>query len=257
MAMYDSTHTGTEIDNVVSSILNRSRLTDFSLSDLKSAVAANSLEKYGLKVGDQKTINGRTYVIAGMNPFYGTNSPKRLTINHVGLIVVPHMNHAWNSSGQTFNGVGGGAGYANSELHSYLVNTVLPLVQSDLGSQNLLSHSKCYTNAVNQNGVNRYGTATGCSSNFAWVTNQYISALSEIQIYGSIVFSSSGYDTGEANRQLDVFRIYNFTEIFGNYYFWLRDIASNTYACMIDSEGDADWAGAKGNYPIAGLVLFR
>ena len=117
----------------------RTRLSDFSLSTLQQAVADQNLEKYGLKVGDQKTINGRTYVIAGLNPMKGTTTPYRLTQNHVGLIVIPHVTQKWNESGNTYTGANGrGAGYLNSDLHYYLKNTLLPLVNGDLGSTNLL-----------------------------------------------------------------------------------------------------------------------
>ena len=215
------------IENVAAITNRRTRLTDFDLATLKQAVVDQNLEKYGLKVGDQKTINGHTYVIAGLNPMKGTRTPYRVNANHVGLIVIPHTTQAWNASGNTYTGAGGrGAGYANSDLHYYLVNTLLPLVQTDLGSGNLIAHTKRLGTAVNQSGYNRTGSASGCTSNWDWVADQYICALSEVQVHGSVVWSSSGYDTGEACRQLDVFRHYNHTEIFGGEPIWLRDVVS-------------------------------
>ena len=236
----------------------RTRLSDFSLSTLQQAVADQNLEKYGLKVGDQKTINGRTYVIAGLNPMKGTSTPYRLTQNHVGLIVIPHVTQKWNESGNTYTGADGrGAGYANSDLHYYLTNTLLPLVQSDLGSANLLAHSKLLSNAVNQTGTNKMGSATGCSSGNGWVSNQYISALSEVQVYGATVWSSSGYDTGEACRQLDVFRVYNHTEIFGSEYPWLRDVVSASFAAYAHGVGLANNSTASYALHVAALILFK
>lgn len=236
----------------------RTRKTDFSLDDLKKAVADQNLAKYGLKVGDQKTINGRTYVIAGLNPMKGTSTPYRLAQNHVGLIVIPHTTQAWNASGKT-NVVANdrGAGYNNCDLHNYLKETLLPLVQGDLGSANLLKHSKLLSNAVNVNGHNRYGEATGCSSGWEWVTDQYICALSEVQVYGATVWSSSGYDTGEACRQLDVFRVYNHTEIFGGEYPWLRDVASVSNAALATGNGTASCYAASGAFYVAALILFN
>lgn len=239
-------------------LTRRTRLTDFDLAVLKQAVADQNLEKYGLRVGDQKTINGHTYVIAGLNPMKGTSTPYRLTQNHVGLIVIPHVTQKWNESGNTYTGADGrGAGYANSDLHYYLTNTLLPLVQSDLGSANLLSHSKLLSNAVNQTGTNKMGSATGCSSGWGWVTNQYISALSEVQVYGATVWSSSGYDTGEACRQLDVFRVYNHTEIFGGEYPWLRDVVSASFAAYADIAGGASHGAASNARFVAALILFK
>ena len=254
---------GSSITNIlveVSNMARRTRRTGISQSELtrlSSAVAEQNLEKYGFKVGDSFTIGTRDYVIAGLNPMKGTSTPYRLTENHVGLIVIPHTTQKWNESGNTYTGGDGrGAGYANSDLHYYLTNTLLPLVQSDLGSANLLAHSKLLSNAVNQTGTNKMGSATGCSSSWGWVSS-YISALSEVQVYGATVWSSSGFDTGEACRQLDVFRVYNHTEIFGGEYPWFRDVVSASCAAFARSRGYADYNTASDAYYVAALVLFK
>lgn len=236
----------------------RTRLTSFSLDVLKQAVAEQNLEKYGLKVGDETTINGYTYVIAGLNPMYGPYTPYRVNVPHVGLIVIPHTTRAWNNAGNTYTGADGrGAGYKNCDLHYYLKNTTLPHVQNDLGSENLIAHDKLLSNDVNTTGYNRYGTNTGCASSWEWETNCYISALSEIQVYGSVVWSSSGFDTGEACRQLDVFRVYNMNEIFRWDYPWLRDITSASDAALVDFNGNANYATASRARDVAALILFH
>ena len=236
----------------------RTRLTDFDLNVLKQAVADQNLEKFGLKVGDQKTINGHTYVIAGLNCMKGTRG-NSVTANHVGLIVIPHTTQAWNASGKTNDGADGrGAGYLNSDLHYYLENTLLPLVEVDLGTPNLIGHAKLLTNAVNTTGMNRYGSATGCSSGWALEQDCKICALSEVQVYGSIVWSSSGYDTGEACRQLDVFRVYNHAEIFGDEYLWLRDVVSASHAACAAADGNAGGLFTASNtLNVAALILFK
>lgn len=239
-------------------ITDRDRKTDFDLAVLKQAVAENNLEKYGLKPGDQKTINGHTYVIAGLNPMKGTTTPYRVTTNHVGLIVIPHTTQKWNESGNTYTGADGrGAGYLNSDLHYYLKNTVLPMCNTDLGAANLIGHSKLLTNAVNQNGYNKFGEATGCSSNWTWEADCKICALSEVQVYGAAIWSSSGYDTGEACRQLDVFQRYSHTEIFGGEYPWLRDVVSASSAADANDTGDArNYTASYANH-VAALILFH
>lgn len=237
--------------------LSRNRKTSFALADLHSAVTDQNLEKYGLKVGDQTTINGHTYVIAGLNCMKGTHS-YRATANHVGLIVIPHTTQAWNASGKTNEGADErGAGYLNSDLHHYLENTLLPLVETDLGASNLIGHAKMLTNAVNTTGMNRFGTATGCSSNWTWEQNCKICALSEVQVYGAAIWSSSGYDTGEACRQLDVFQKYSHTEIFGNEYPWLRDVVSASHAAYASGSGDVNNAPASTALYVAALILFK
>ena len=247
-----------EIDARQDMAASYARKTDFDLAVLKQAVTEGNLEKYGLKPGDQKTINGHTYVIAGLNPMKGTTTPYRVTTNHVGLIVIPHTTQKWNASGNTSTGADGrGAGYKNCDLHYYLKNTLLPLVETDLGSANLIGHSKLLTNKVNTTGINRYGEATGCSSGWDWEADCKISALSEVQVYGGTVWSSSGYDTGEACRQLEAFQRYSHTEIFGGEYPWLRDVVSASYAADADDGGYADNGTASYAYHVAALILFH
>lgn len=248
-----------EVFNKVGGALtDYARKTDFDLAVLKQAVADGNLEKYGLKPGDQKTINGRTYVIAGLNPMKGTSTPYRLNTNHVGLIVIPHVTQKWNASGNTYTGADGrGPGYLNSDLHYYLKNTLLPLVNGDLGANNLLGHSKLLSNAVNQNGVNRFGEATGCSSGWTWEADCKICALSEVQVYGAAIWSSSGFDTGEACRQLEVFQKYSHTEIFGGEYPWLRDVVSASNAAYANRHGTANYGTASYGSHVAALILFK
>ena len=246
------------VNKVGGALTDYARKTDFDLAVLKQAVAEGNLEKYGLKPGDQKTINGHTYVIAGLNPMKGTSTPYRLTQNHVGLIVIPHTTQAWNASGNTYTGADGrGAGYLNSDLHYYLKNTLLPLVNTDLGSENLYGHSKLLSNAVNQNGINKFGEATGCASGWTWEADCKICALSEVQVYGAAIWSSSGYDTGEACRQLDVFQKYSHTEIFGGEYPWLRDVVSASYAALATAHGSAHGSTASAADYVAALILFH
>lgn len=253
-----NTESKTLLDNMrKAQSVARTRLTNFDLNVLKQAVADQNLEKYGLKVGDQKNINGHTYVIAGLNCMKGTNS-YRATANHVGLIVIPYTTQAWNASGKTNEGADGrGQGYLNSDLHYYLENTLLPLVETDLGASNLIGHAKLLTNAVNTTGMNRFGSAGGCSYGSTWEQNCKICALSEVQVYGSIVWSSSGYDTGEACRQLDVFRVYNHTEIFGNENPWLRDVVSASLAAIASPRGHAAPSDASIATRVAALILFK
>ena len=254
----DALPTNSELTTTLNALTRHTRLTDFDLNVLKQAVADQNLEKYGLKVGDQKTINGYTYVIADLNTMKGTTTPYRVTANHVGLIVIPHTTTKWNASGNTSTGANNrGAGYKNCDLHDYLKTTVLPHVQNDLGAANLIAHSKLLTNAVNATGYNRYGNNTGCSSNWEWVADQYICALSEVQVYGAAVWSSSGYDTGEACRQLEVFQHFSHTEIFGSEYPWLRDVVSASSAATASYNGVAARDTASGAPCVAALILFH
>ena len=235
-----------------------SRKTNFDLSVLKQAVSDSDLEKYGLRVGDQKTINGHTYVIAGLNPMKGVSTPYCVTQNHVGLIVIPHLTHTWNDSGNAYTGANNrGAGYLNSDLHYYIENTVLPLVNTDLGSANLIGHSKLLSSAINKTRISGIGEANGCSSGWTWEENCKICALTEVQVFGTTIWSSSGYDTAEASRQLDVFRKYRHTEIFGDENIWLRDVVSATQIVSLRDRGYSGVYSTANDMYVAALILFN
>lgn len=270
----------TATDKLIHETMNRRTRTNFTSkglewfkTTLKSAIADKSLEKYGLKVGDYCTVTHSdktyNYVIAGLNTMRGTSTPYRLNYDHVGIIVDTNDTNAWNTAGNTSTSQNkhledgswttgtAAAGYASCDLQYYLEKTVLPNVENDLGASNLKGHSKLYSNNVNTSAYNRFGSPGGCSSSWAWYADQKICALSEIQVYGSIVWSSSGYDTGEACRQLDVFRVYNMNEIFEGRYPWLRDVVSASYAASASRNGLASYDTASAAIYVAALVLFK
>ena len=100
------------------------------------------------------------------------------------------------------------------------------------------------SNSINTSGVNRYGTADGCSNNWAWTSVQAV-LLSEIECYGSIVWSSSGYDTGEANKQLPLFAYIESARNNRSAYYWLKDIASAVRFCYSGNDGNSSGTGAS------------
>lgn len=104
------------------------------------------------------------------------------------------------------------------------------------------------SNSINTSGVNRYGTADGCSNNWAWTSVQAV-LLSEIECYGSIVWSSSGYDTGEANKQLPLFAYSESARNNRSAYYWLKDVASAVRFCFSNNTGASySYNASNANY---------
>lgn len=101
------------------------------------------------------------------------------------------------------------------------------------------------TNAINAAGYNRFGSATGCASNWEWISAQAI-LMSEVEVYGSIAWSSSGYDTGNANRQLPLFAFSKQAQNNRTAWWWLKDIASAAYFCYAHSNGYSYYNSASG-----------
>ena len=72
--------------------------------------------------------------------------------------------------------------------------------------------------------------------------------MSEIEVYGSIVWSSTGYDTGNANRQLPLFAFSKQAQNNRSAYYWLKDIASAASFCASLGIGHAYDGGASHTY---------
>lgn len=103
------------------------------------------------------------------------------------------------------------------------------------------------SNAINATGYNRFGSATGCASNWEWISAQAI-LMSEVEAYGSIAWSSSGYDTGNANRQLPLFAFSKQAQNNSSAYWWLKDIASAANFCDANNYGNGSCGSASYAY---------
>ena len=233
-AHWTQTTLADEISTLNSSLTDSTRRTrkniTSNLSNLATAVSEQNLAKYGYAIGDYfNGASGYTYHLADMDTFYGgyTNNAVVAT-HHIGIEVDTKTTSKW--YGSTSNDTT--HGYVNSTLQAFLAGTVLNNIKSDFktlfggstGLEHLLSHNKLFT--------------TGNSA-WAWSSGIYISALSEVQVYGSTIWSMNGYQEGECCRKIELFNKYRFNEILGNTWFWLRNICSATHACHADGPGYA------------------
>ncbi len=103
-------------------------------------------------------------------------------------------------------------------------------------SRNLLTNH-VNTEVINQSG----GRFTGASDNWAWYTRK-IDLMSETNVYGTIVWSSSGYDTGIDNRQYAIFQLK--PEFINSYEsskfnYWLKSICGSAYFALVGSVGES------------------
>ena len=124
--------------------------------------------------------------------------------------------------------------------------TINQQLYAEFGSH-LKTTGELLSNAINATGYNRFGSATGCASNWEWISAQAI-LISEIEACGSIAWSSSGYDTGNANRQLPLFAFSKQAQNNRTAYWWLKDIASADLFCYASDYGRADTRSASITY---------
>lgn len=215
------------------------------LANLPQAVAEQDLGKYGYAIGDFfDGPSGYRYTLADPDTFYGGYSAYSvINTHHVTIVVDTNANVKWNTSNDT------STGYAGSNLHSYMVNTVLPNVKSDFNtlfgswSSHLIAHSKLYS------------TGTG---SWSWSNDQYISALTSVQLHGAAICDMNFYHTGEGNKPLEVFQKFFYPEILGNQNNWLRSVASASCPVTASNGGIAyGYDGASDESGAVGLIIFH
>ena len=188
----------------------------------------------GLKRNGDQDLNYNHMVCVPGAGFGGTN--------HFGI----HQMNATNST------VGG---YKASEMNTAVLGAVVSAGSTASGAtinqqlyaefgSHLKTTRELVSNSINATGYNRFGTNNGCSNNWEWISAQSI-LMSEVEVYGSIVWSSSGWDTGNANHQFELFA--NSKEAINNRssWYWLKDIASATDFCHCNSNGAAGCSGAS------------
>lgn len=180
-------------------------------------------------------------------------------INYHHLVMVPGQGfggtqHFGRSRMNATNTTAGG--YVGSEMNATTIGAVASsgstAVTASINQQlyaefgeHLKTIRALLSNGINTSGVNRYGTAAGCANNWAWTSVQAV-LLSEIECYGSIVWSSSGYDTGEANKQLPLFAHSESARNNRSAYYWLKDVVSAVRFCCSSSNGNSAYNNASG-----------
>ena len=68
--------------------------------------------------------------------------------------------------------------------------------------------------------------------------------MSEVEVYGATVWSSSGYDTGTACMQLPLFAKDKACINNRSSYYWLKDVAAASYFCGVSADGGASYHDA-------------
>lgn len=235
----------------------------FDAGTVSQDIANNDFSKYSLGNYIKKTItipaykNGTTdvpattvtvrIVFAHFNLFYSGELPdvdtpyiednfSNIITPHIACIICDLPNCAMNPSNTTEGG------YLNSYMQRTFLSGRVITALSGIGitiSDHLVNHKKMFTNSIKNDGISRHGNPNGCSNSWEW-KDEYISLMSEIQLFGSIIWSSSGFDTGEANEKLAIFNFIRPSKLFGNKNIWLRDIASLAAFADLGGDGNAN-----------------
>lgn len=232
-------------------------LTSLGVNEICRRIANGTFED--LYIGDyfDITINAEgsevvRCILAGFN-MYLHNGNDDFATNHAVIVTKNCLKtlHAMNPTNTT---VGGFVG-------SNMWTTVLPLYNTAFGSvlgSHLLSHKTLLTKEMNAELASNAGAGfKGASSGWDWYETK-LSLLSEIQVYGSNVCSSSFYDTGCDNLQLPLFALDPTAKVCGRggngagseitrQWYWLRNVASASGFAGVGNDGASYYGSASGS----------
>ena len=203
------------------------------------------------RTGQYQTTGSQYVTIAGLDTMMNNGDQENVVDYHHAVMVAgqgfggtQHFGRSRMNATNTTEG-----GYKSSEMNTLVLGDVVSAgstaadatinqqLYAEFGSH-LKTTREIMTNAINATGYNRFGSATGCASNFEWTSAQAI-LMSEIEAYGSIAWSSSGYDIGTANIQLPLFAFGKQAQSNRSANWWLKDIASASTFCIADDSGYA------------------
>lgn len=202
------------------------------------------------KLPGESTVRGEgaTLMVASIDPYYGIGDTP-LQQHHVALVPRNGRISSYDAYMNSTNSTEGG--YAGSYMHT----TVLPCYETALrGALNdrLIPHRVMLSTGIGSTLPSMGGLGrTGAANSVAWST-VYLSLMSEIQVYGTTIFSSSAYDVGAENQK---FQVFNFIRPRGAD-FWLSSINDSSRFCRCGSLGQAAAATASNASAVNPYMLF-
>lgn len=172
------------------------------LDSMYTNIANGTFE--GLFVGSKFTVNNHKYIIAGFD-IYLNNGNTAFTNHHA--VCVPSFEYGDSLyTGKKYNSTNTiSGGFVNTEMFKTHIPAINTRLTEDFGSH-LATHRESLSSEVNASvasGPNPY--KSGASSNWTWQSVQSC-LMTELEINGTTLGISSGYDIGTGKVQLPLFR---------------------------------------------------
>ena len=199
------------------------------------------------------TVGSQYITVASCGGFYG-NGDTGITYPHIIMVPGKGFGGTQHFGRHAMHASTPHPGYVSSDMNQSVLGPVVTEGSIATGAtinQQLYyifgSHLKTIRSllatSISSSLYNRFGSAGGASSEWGWQSVQ-TRLMSEIEVYGSIAWSSSGYDTGDANHQFELFRFSKSAVNNRSAYYWLKDAASSSYFCYCYSDGGSSSGSA-------------
>lgn len=123
------------------------------------------------------------------------------------------------------------SGYMGSFIRKMLDERLLvDCFEADFGAANILPYRSMLGNAIKTDSPSGGHPAwNGLTNGWAWYTRK-LDLPSEIELYGSIIWSSSGFDVGIQNEQLPFLKLGDIDLFFPRFDIWTKGVASGSSA---------------------------
>lgn len=144
-------------------------------------------------------------------------------------------------------------GYYNSEMHQTTLPCYAAALKDALGSH-ILSHKERLSDQITASYASMAGSGFTGASSHAAMYNVELQLMSEPQVYGTMIWSSSANDVGIDNKILPVFNFINPVQ-YDRGSFWLRSVASSTNFARCHNNGFANSVGASTANYVRPLIL--
>ena len=216
--------------------------------DISRNIVAPRIENYTTGIGSKRIL------VLGCNFKMRTGiSSEENYINYKHIVCCPYSAFGSSVMNKTDTSAGG---YWNTFINQEVIGPVTSV--GDIGGtinqqlyaefgDHLKTIPEFVSTVINENVFNYRSPASniGVSSGGAWKPVQAC-LMTEIEVLGSVVFGSSGYDIGNGNKQYPAFNLSG-NIVNDNNNFWLRDVVSKERFAFLGMRSQSAAANAYAN----------
>lgn len=194
---------------------------------------------------ETKTVTYSTKMrVAGINTYLATGATL-FNQNHVVIIPddILYVTPLY-AAGKVLNGLKGTFFYTQQKdyLETHLINQ---FGGADANKHtHLLKHSVQLSSKVDSSLASMAGAGNVGASTGSEISDERVVLPSEIEIFGSLMCTSSAIDVGFANRQLPLFRIAPEFITKQRQYYWLSAVANSQSFGFVDADGASSYTAA-------------
>lgn len=175
---------------------------------------------------------------------YGDNT--NMNKGHLCLVPSAYLGTAKMNETNTTEGA-----YEGSQMHTTTMPAVQTALESAFGADHLLTAREFLTKTVDTTHASKgIPQAMGCTIFVNNWKDCKVRLMTELEVYGSSCFSSSGEDDrGGLGHQLALFRMDN-QAIYNRATWWLSAVAYSTNFCYVSGYGLVNYYGASYAYGV-------